>query len=90
LVCREYIVTSDPVHCATLDREAIVRIRPKRDLLAGFARVSAALADEDRFVLALALDGEIPEPPDNPPKSGVSAVRLLTSVHHEVGGGGPA
>ena len=45
LACREYLVTSDPRHCATLDPAHVVRIRPRRNVLAGFGKVSAAFGE---------------------------------------------
>lgn len=61
LVCRDYLVTSDPEHCRSFDGEKIVRIRAGRDVVAGFARHEASLGRRGSHVLALALSEPVPE-----------------------------
>ena len=87
LACREYLVTSDPTHCATADDEQVVRVRVGRDVVRGFQAVSAAFDEPKVEILAFALAeaAETTSPPGapafplHPAQSGVAIVQLLTS-----------
>jgi Fe-S-cluster containining protein len=83
LACREYVVTSDPVHCQALGSEQIVRLSARRDVVAGFGRASAAFGEDADLVLTLAMaDPEIVEAATPAPqrKSGVAMMRMLTET----------
>lgn len=77
LACREYVVASDPTHCATRADGQIVRISATRDVLGAFAAVSAALGEPTEYLLAPAIARPAPEAP---------AVRLVGRSVHPVGG----
>lgn len=81
LACREYVVTSDPVHCGELGRGQIVRIRPRRNVLAGFRQVSTELGEPERLLLALALAEPRRPPPEAEPRRGPAAARVMTSTY---------
>lgn len=78
LACREYVVTSDPAHCATRADGQIVRISATHDLLGGFAKVSAALGEPTEYLLAPAIARPVPEAPAVSPRPGPELVRMLT------------
>jgi Fe-S-cluster containining protein len=42
LICREYLVTSDPVHCANLSKEKIAPVTIAADILSALMRVERA------------------------------------------------
>jgi len=84
LACREYLVTSDPVHCGqpgdTTDQ--VVRIRSGSDVLGGFAEVSVTFGEDRHQILAFALadalrDGP-PVAPPAAPRSGPRTAAALT------------
>ncbi len=84
LACRQYLVTSDPVHCAppgnTIDQ--VVRIRSRSDVLRGFAEVSRDFGERRHQILAFALaesrrNGP-PAPPPAEPRSGPRMAAMLT------------
>lgn len=84
LACREYLVTSDPAHCAPQGgtNDQVVRIRSRSDVLAGFAEVSRTFGEERYRILALALadalhDGPPIAPPAEP-RSGPRMAAVLT------------
>lgn len=77
LACREYVVTSDPTHCATRADGQIVRISATRDVLGAFAAVSAALGEPTEYLLAPAMARQVPEAPVVPSRSGVELMRML-------------
>ena len=77
LACREYVVTSDPAHCATRSDGQIVRISATRDVLGAFAAVSAALGEPTEYLLAPAIARPVPEPPAVPARSGLELMRVL-------------
>lgn len=69
LACREYLVVSDPVHCAatpssatSVERARIVRIRSRVDVLTGHARIERDAGAGPPRILALALAEPRPEP----------------------------
>ncbi len=80
LACREYLVTSDPVHCFTAAPGQVVRIRSRTDVIQGYRRVSATFGEPETPILAMALA----EPPRDPgpaaPRSGPRLAQVLTSV----------
>lgn len=78
LTCRDYLVTSDPEHCATLPNENIVRVRLGRNVIDGFARAEYEAGDRGTSILALALDQPIPDSAPLEPYSTGQAVELLT------------
>jgi len=81
VACREYLVTSDPIHCATREDGQIVRISATNDLVHGYQRVSERLGEPDVLTLAPALaQGQQPAPPAVPAKSGAAMIRLLRST----------
>ena len=61
LVCRDYLVSSDPVHCSTMDPERVVRIRRNSNTAQRFAEAEARGGRTSHFVLALALAARVPE-----------------------------
>lgn len=77
LACREYVVASDPTHCATRADGQIVRISATRDVLGAFAAVSAALGEPTEYLLAPAIARPVPEAPVVPPRSGLELMRML-------------
>lgn len=77
LACREYVVTSDPAHCATRADGQVVRISARNDLVGGFARVSAELGEPTEHLLAPAIARPVPEPPTVAPRPGPELMRLL-------------
>lgn len=78
LACREYLVTSDPRHCATREDGQIVRISSNRDVIAGFANVSAEFGEPEDLTLAPAMAEPEQRASEPTPKSGFAMVRLLT------------
>lgn len=84
LACREYLVTSDPVHCAPPGDTTgqLVRIRLSRDVVRGFAAVSSAFGEDRHRILTFALaDAAREGPPVAPPaepRSGPATVAMLT------------
>lgn len=77
LACREYLVTSDPAHCATREDGKIVRISSTRDVIAGFGRVSAEFGEAENLTLAPAMAEADPPRPQVAAKSGPAMMRLL-------------
>jgi Fe-S-cluster containining protein len=88
LACREYLVASNPVHCAPPTDGAddpakqIVRVRSRSDVRRGFATVSAAFGEPRHEVLSFALaealrDGPPLAPPAEP-RSGPATAAMLT------------
>lgn len=77
LACREYVVTSDPAHCATRADGQIVRISATRDVLGAFVQVSAELGEATEYLLAPAIARAVPEAPVVPARSGVELMRLM-------------
>lgn len=78
LACREYLVTSDPVHCAGERPEAVVRIRTGAGVRAGWRRTSSAMGEPGMQILSLALAAARPsEPPASGPWPGPALVRGL-------------
>jgi hypothetical protein len=83
LVCREYLVTSDPAECARLGQSAqIVRIRARRDIVAGFRSASAATGEARRHLLAPALDDPRPADPRPVPMSAGALIERMTGSFH--------
>lgn len=80
LACRDLLVTSDAAHCAHPEAGQVVRVRPRHGVIAGFARVSATLAEPERYVLAVALAAGAPPAPSNPAWSGPRLAQALRSV----------
>ncbi len=86
LACREYLVVSDPVHCAPsgVSAEQIVRIRSHNDMRRGFAEVSASFGEPTEqilvFALADALRDGAPAAPAAEPRSGPRTAAMLTPV----------
>ena len=80
LICREYLVTSDPEHCSPFSQEQAVRIRSDRDVHRGFVKVSHAFGEEQRFILAAAMAEPIPTQPASSPKSGPVMSRMIIST----------
>lgn len=80
VICREYLVANEPAECARLGQGGvIVRIRTSRDVVAGFAEVSAITGEPHHVTLALALAESDPPPPATRAYSGVAmASRLLS------------
>lgn len=79
LACREYLVTSDPRNCTTLEHPQTVRLVSKRDAIGGFRAVSRAFGEGDIGTLAFELSEPSTEAPDIGPLSGPGVVQLLTS-----------
>lgn len=77
LVCRDYLVTSDPEHCASFDHERVVRIRRTDDVYDNFRRIESEAGSEGPFMLALALDEVIAEPAPFGRSSVVTVVQQL-------------
>lgn len=82
LACREYLVTSDPEHCTTLPSSNVVRFRSRRDVLGNFARLEQRAEEPNAFILALALDGEIPSSPVRAPMATRDVFAALTATHN--------
>ena len=78
LACREYLVSSDPKHCATAGHEQVVRLRSRRDVIAGFHDVSDLFGENTVGLLALSLHEPAPAP-EAQPRSGASVMRLMMS-----------
>lgn len=88
LACREYLVVSDPVHCAAPPPgdsdhgDQVVRVRSRRDVRRGFENVSAAFGEPGRQVLSLALAEALchgpPLSPPAAPRSGPALAAMLT------------
>ncbi len=80
LACREYLVTSDPAHCATREDGKIVRISSTRDVIAGFGRVSAEFGEAEILTLAPAMAEADPPRPRATAKSGPAMMRILSQT----------
>ena len=85
LACREYLVTSDPKHCAPPGESAdqVVRIRSATDVVGGFAEVAASFNETKHYILAFALADAAangaPERPEPQARSGPRTAALLTA-----------
>ena len=77
LACREYVVTSDPVHCSTLADGQIVRIGATHNVLGAFANVSAELGEPTEYLLAPAIARPVPPAPVVAPRAGPGLVRMM-------------
>ncbi len=84
LACREYVVTSDPVHCASRADGQIVRISATHDVLGAFANVSAELGEPTEYLLAPAIARPVPQAPVLPPRPTPALMR--TMMGHPVAG----
>lgn len=78
LICRDYLVTSDPKHCESLDDEQTVRVRFGRNVVGAFGGLQRHIGDDESRILALALDEGIPESGPVPRESTAAYVRALT------------
>ncbi|HSL57653.1 MAG TPA: YkgJ family cysteine cluster protein [Acidimicrobiales bacterium] len=87
LACREYLVVSDPAHCAPPGvgdepGDQVVRIRSRNDVRRGFADVSTAFGEPGHEVLAFALADALrhgpPVAPPADPRSGPGTAAMLT------------
>ncbi len=77
LACREYVVTSDPVHCASRADGQIVRISATHDLLGAFAKVSAELGEPTEYLLAPAIARPVPQAPVMAPRPSPALIRMM-------------
>lgn len=80
LACREYLVSSDPAKCASLDDPTVVRIRLRRDVLDNYSKLEADHGDNGSLILALALAEEIPESASIAAQPQSTVFRQLTTV----------
>ena len=78
LVCRDYLVSSDPKACWDPSLEHLVRIRRRNDVFAGFRAVSVAFDEPRRRLLINALRVAAP-PATTGRRSGPRLARLLQS-----------
>ncbi len=85
LACREYVVTSDPAHCASRADGQIVRISARHDVLGAFANVSAAMGEPTEYLLAPAIARPVPQAPVMGPRPASAMMRML--MGHPVAGG---
>lgn len=76
LVCRDYLISSPAKNCSNPRTAQIVRIRRRRAIDIGFARISAAFGEEKRHLLPMALTR--PAPVAEPAlRSGAKMARVL-------------
>ena len=61
LICRDYLVSSDPVHCSTMDSQRVVRIRRNSNTPQRFAEAEARGGRKSHYVLAIALAAPVPD-----------------------------
>lgn len=79
LACREYLVSSDPVHCESMPSSQVVRIRTKRDVLDGFSQIEHHMGDRGSYVLAIALAAAPPASTEQEPRSFGAVMRELSA-----------
>ena len=83
LACRQYLVSSDPVHCSPPGDtiEQVVRIGSRSDVLRGFAEVSRVFGESRHQILVFALaDAQRSGPPVAPPAEARSGPRMATML----------
>ena len=80
LACREYVVTSDPVHCASRADGQIVRISASHDVLGAFATVSAELGEPTEHLLAPAIARPVPQAPVVAPRPTPALMRMMAGT----------
>jgi hypothetical protein len=80
LACREYLVSSDPSKCSSLEDPTVVRIRLRRDVLDNFSKFEAGHGDTGSLILALALADEIPDSVPMADQAQTGIFRRLTAM----------
>ena len=80
MACREYLVSSDPSKCSSLEDPTVVRIRLRRDVLDNYTKFEAGHGDNGSLILALGLADQIPASLPVADQSQTGIFRQLTAM----------